>query len=30
VRNLDAWYAAFDITPSQRLYLGPGDRVNVW
>jgi predicted metalloendopeptidase len=30
VRNLDAWYSAFDITPSQRLYLAPGDRVNVW
>ena len=30
VRNLDAWYAAFDVKPRQRLYLGPDDRVRVW
>jgi predicted metalloendopeptidase len=30
VRNLDAWYAAFDVKPGQRLYLAPGDRVQVW
>jgi putative endopeptidase len=30
VRNLDAWYAAFDVTPGQRLYLEPGARVHVW
>jgi putative endopeptidase len=30
VRNLDAWYAAFDVVPGQRLYLAPRDRVRVW
>ena len=29
-RNLDAWYAAFDVRPGQRLYLAPADRVRVW
>jgi predicted metalloendopeptidase len=30
VRNLDAWYAAFDVTPGQRLYLEPRARVRIW
>jgi putative endopeptidase len=30
VRNLDAWYDAFDVAPGQRLYLAPGERVHVW
>lgn len=30
VRNLDAWYEAFDVRPGQRLYLEPKDRVRVW
>jgi len=30
VRNLDAWYEAFDVKPGQRLYLDPKDRVRVW
>jgi len=30
VRNLDAWYAAFDVRPGQRLYLDPSARVRVW
>jgi predicted metalloendopeptidase len=30
VRNLDVWYDAFAVTPSQALYLAPGDRVRVW
>jgi putative endopeptidase len=30
VRNLDAWYAAFDVKPGQALYLAPQDRVQVW
>jgi putative endopeptidase len=30
VRNLDAWYEAFDVTPGQRLYLEPRARVRVW
>ena len=30
VRNLDAWYDAFDVRPGQRLYLGPSARVRVW
>jgi predicted metalloendopeptidase len=30
VRNLDAWYAAFSVQPSQKLFLAPGSRVRVW
>ena len=30
VRNLDAWYAAFDVKPGDKLYLTPADRVRVW
>jgi endothelin-converting enzyme/putative endopeptidase len=30
VRNLDAWYKAFDVQPGQALYLPPQDRVRVW
>jgi predicted metalloendopeptidase len=30
VRNLDTWYAAFDVKPGQKLYLAPQDRVKVW
>jgi predicted metalloendopeptidase len=30
VRNLDAWYAAFDVKPGQALYLPPEDRVRIW
>ena len=30
VRNLDAWYEAFDVRPGQRLYLSPAARVHIW
>ena len=30
VRNLDAWYGAFDVKPGQALYLAPADRVRIW
>ena len=30
VRNLDAWYKSFDVTPGQTLYLAPADRLRVW
>ena len=30
VRNMDAWYAAFDVRPGDDLYLAPADRVTVW
>ncbi|MES2742197.1 MAG: M13 family metallopeptidase [Pseudomonadota bacterium] len=30
VRNLDAWYRAFDVRPGQALYLAPERRVRVW
>jgi predicted metalloendopeptidase len=30
VRNLDAWYDAFDVKPGRRLYLAPDRRVRVW
>lgn len=30
VRNLDAWYPAFNVQAGQRLYLAPKARVRVW
>jgi putative endopeptidase len=30
VRNLDPWYAAFDVKPGDALYLDPKDRVRIW
>ena len=30
VRNLDAWYTAFEVKPGQKLLLAPKDRVHVW
>ena len=30
VRNIDAWYKAFDVQPGQALYLAPDQRVRVW
>ncbi|MES2306365.1 MAG: M13 family metallopeptidase [Gemmatimonadota bacterium] len=30
VRNLDAWYDAFGVVPSDRLYLAPDARVRIW
>jgi putative endopeptidase len=30
VRNIDAWYAAFDVKPGQQLFLAPEARVRVW
>ncbi len=30
VRNIDAWYDAFDVTPDDDLYLPPEERVSIW
>ena len=30
VRNLDPWYAAFDVKPGQKYYLAPAERIKVW
>lgn len=30
VRNIDAWYDAFDVQPDDALYLAPEDRVHIW
>ncbi len=30
VRNFDAWYEAFNIQPSDALYLPPEQRVKIW
>jgi endothelin-converting enzyme/putative endopeptidase len=30
VRNIDAWYQAFNVQPGQTLYLAPAERVRVW
>ena len=30
VRNIDAWYAAFNVQPGEKLYLASPDRVRIW
>jgi putative endopeptidase len=30
VRNLDAWYSAYEVKPGEKLYLAPNDRVKIW
>jgi putative endopeptidase len=30
VRNIDAWYPAFNVQQGQKLYLAPGKRITVW
>jgi putative endopeptidase len=30
VRNIDAWYASFDVKPGEKLYLAPTERVRIW
>ena len=30
VRNVDAWYAAFNVRPGDHLYLPPEQRVHIW
>jgi predicted metalloendopeptidase len=30
VRNVDAWYKAFNVTPDDELYLPPEERVHIW
>ena len=30
VRNMDAWYKAFDVKPGDKLYLPPEKRISIW
>jgi len=30
VRNIDAWYTAFNVQPGEKLYLAPEARVRIW
>jgi len=30
VRNIDAWYLAFNVKPGEKLFLAPPDRVRIW
>ncbi|PJK04016.1 peptidase M13 [Lysobacteraceae bacterium NML71-0210] len=30
LRNIDAWYDAFDVKPGDKLYIKPEDRVRIW
>jgi len=30
VRNMSAWYNAFNVQPGDALYLSPEDRVEIW
>ena len=30
VRNMDAWYKAFNVQPGDKMYLPPEQRVHVW
>jgi putative endopeptidase len=29
-RNADSWYASFDVSPSEKYFLKPDERVRVW
>jgi predicted metalloendopeptidase len=30
LRNIDAWYDAFDVKPEHALWLAPEERVQIW
>ncbi len=30
MRNLDAWYRAFGVTPADDLFIEPDQRVRLW
>jgi putative endopeptidase len=30
VRNIDAWYEAFGVQPTDKLYIEPAQRARVW
>jgi putative endopeptidase len=30
LRNMDEWYAAFDVQPADRNYLKPEERIRIW
>ena len=30
LRNVDAWYEAFNVQPGSKYYLAPADRVRIW
>ena len=30
LRNIDAWYDAFDVTEDDKLWIAPEDRVRIW
>ena len=30
VRNMDAWYEAFNVNPSDQLFLAPENRARIW
>jgi len=30
LRNVDAWYDAFEVQPGTKYYLAPADRVRIW
>ncbi|WP_255487692.1 M13-type metalloendopeptidase [Arsenophonus endosymbiont of Bemisia tabaci] len=30
VRNIDDWYAAFNVEKEHKLYLAPKDRIHIW
>ncbi|WP_313454185.1 M13-type metalloendopeptidase, partial [Brevundimonas sp.] len=29
-RNIDAWYAAFGVSPDQKEYIAPDARARIW
>jgi putative endopeptidase len=30
LRNIDAWYEAFNVQPGQKLYIAPAERARIW
>ncbi|WP_409049613.1 M13-type metalloendopeptidase [Sandarakinorhabdus sp.] len=30
VRNIDAWYKAFNVKQGEKMYLSPEERIKLW
>jgi predicted metalloendopeptidase len=30
IRNIDAWYSAFQVQAGDELYVAPANRVRIW
>jgi predicted metalloendopeptidase len=30
MKVIDAWYAAFDVKPGDKMYVAPDKRIRIW